>query len=98
MWPEITTPIKRVAGSSGAVTVPVGAKILHIAAHSTGAGTMAIWDQDGGTCTLPLPASSGWFYYNPQHLATVVQHTGHQVVTFTGTDAYLVEYTSNVGF
>lgn len=96
MWNEIKTPIKRVAGSSGAVTIPLGAKIISMTVHATTAGTVAMWDQGGGVCTVPIPAAT-WWIYQPLHLNTTATNAGNQTVTFTGTDSYFIEYTGSAG-
>ena len=94
MWGDIKTPIKRVAGASGTVAIPVGAKILSMTVHATTAGTVAMWDQVGGTCTIPIPAAT-WWIYQPLHLNATATNTGNSSIVFTGTDSYFIEYTGN---
>ena len=93
MWGDIKTPIKRVAGASGPVAIPVGAKILSMTVHATTAGTVAMWDQIGGVATIPIPAAT-WWIYQPLHL-NCSANVGNNVITFTGTDSYFIEYTGN---
>ena len=97
MWQDIATPIKRYAGASGTLTVPVGAKVLAMTVHATTAGSVTFWDQVGGTVTVPIPANT-WWIYSPLHLNTTATNTGNQTITFTGTDSYFAEITSGVGF
>ncbi len=98
MWADLKGSIKRVAGASGAVTIPLNAKIISMTVHATTAGSVAMWDQAGGTCTIPIPAAT-WWIYQPLHLNTTPPNAGgNQLITFTGTDSYFIEYMSAVGF
>ena len=98
MFGDIKTPIKRYAGAAAAVTVPVGTKIISMTVHATTAGSVAMWDQAGGTCTIPIPAAT-WWIYQPLHLNTTPPNAGgNQLITFTGTDSYFIEATNPTGF
>lgn len=69
------------AGTSGTLTVPAGARVLGIAAHSTGGGTMTI---NGGD-SVPVPANVG----------VEVAPRGNLIgptIQFISTDTYFVEY------
>ena len=99
MWADLKGSIKRVAGASGAVTIPLNAKIISMTVHATTAGSVAMWDQMGGTCTIPIPAAT-WWIYQPLHLNTTADAkvTPNHNITFTGTDSYFIEYTCPQGF
>ncbi len=89
MWNELGTPPKRIAGASGTVTFPNGAKITHIWAHATSASTVAMPDGQGGTATLPIPASTVW-QYDAMHLGFIIKAGG--TIVFSSTDGFLVEW------
>ena len=97
MFGDIKTPIKRYAGAAAAVTVPVGTKIICMAVHATTAGSITMWDQAGGSITIPVPAAT-WGSYQALHLNTVAANSGNNVITFTGTDSYFIEATNPTGF
>jgi hypothetical protein len=96
MWQDVRSQVKRLAGSSGAVSIPLGSHVLSISAHSTAGGSVAIWDGAGGVATIPIPANT-WFVYDPKHLCTTA-NTGSATITFTTTDSYLVEISNPQGF
>ena len=96
MWGDIKGgQVVRYVGASGTPAIPSGARILHIAAHATSASTLAMPNGAPGTgtggnvITLPLPASSQWWFYDAMHLEWVWR-TG-DAMTFTSTDSYFVE-------
>ena len=75
------------AGASGTVTVPAGARILQIVAHSTGAASVAIFGGDA----IPIITGAGPTRIVFDH-ELVVSKTGATDVVFTGTDSYFIEY------
>lgn len=91
--------LKRFGGASGTVTLPAGAQIIHMTIHATSAGSVAFADGAGGTVTVPIPASSQWFDYDPKHINTVMGAGGSPVtVVFTGTDSYFLEVANPTGW
>jgi hypothetical protein len=69
------------AGASGTVNVPAGGRVLGIAAHSAGGGSMTI----NGGASIPIPANVG-IAFTPQ--GNLVAPT----LVFTSTDSYAVEF------
>jgi hypothetical protein len=89
MWNELPGPVNRVAGVSGTVTIPPGAKVTQIhAAGGSGGGTVQIFN-DAAAITL---LAGAWWGVQFQHLETVAI-TGQNTIVFTGTASYWVEYT-----
>lgn len=89
MWNELPGPVKRYAGVSGTLTLPVGAKVTQIhAAGGSGGGTVQIFN-DAAAITL---VAGAWWGVQFQHLETVVP-TGSPTIVFTGTASYWVEVT-----
>jgi hypothetical protein len=88
MWHELAGLWAYAAGAAGTVTLPAGALILQVKAHSSsGTGTVSIL---GGT---NIPVGGDWL--NIQFLHDLVQTStnGSLAIVFTGTDSYFVEYT-----
>ncbi len=86
MWRELTGTWTYAAGASGTVTLPDGAFILQIVAHSSGSASVAIL---GGTA-VPLISGSGT---RLQFFHTMVKAQGtNNTVVFTSTDSYFIEY------
>lgn len=71
------------SGVDGTATVPAGARVIGIAAHSTVGGSFTI----NGGASVPVPANTG---VEIQPLGNL---TGATIV-FTSTDTYFVEYLS----
>jgi hypothetical protein len=94
-WHDLRGEVVRFVGASGSPSIPRGAIILRIAAHSTSAGSVTFPNGVAGTGTggnpivLPLPASSQWFFYDALHLCWLWGNG--DVMTFTSTDSYFVE-------
>lgn len=79
------------AGASGSITLPVGAFVTQILAHSSGSGTCTIF---GGNA---IPVGGDTLTMRFMHDMTVVPPTNLTIV-FTGTDIFFVEYfTGGVG-
>ena len=96
MWRELNGNPQYEAGVSGTVTLPVGAVILQVHAHSSGAATVSIF----GGSDIPIP-TSGWGW-QIQHLMWVSgskgnPSSGSKDIVFTGTDAYFVEWMRIIG-
>jgi hypothetical protein len=96
MWREITANVRRYAGASGTVSLPAGAQILSIVAHSPSGGTVTMPDGAGGTATIIVPAGE-WWAYDPKHLCSP-SSSGPYTISFVGTDSYVVEAVSSVGW
>lgn len=76
------------AGTSGTVTLPEGATVLQIAAHSTAGGTVVIF----GGATITITATFD-FVRHPVEPSMMVARTGSaDEIVFTGTTSYYVEY------
>jgi hypothetical protein len=88
MWYSLRGPLVRQSGVSGSVTIPAGAKVLRIHAFAVSASTIAIFtDADA----ITLPANSGWFVYQANHLGLQAP-TGNNTIVFSSTASYFVEY------
>lgn len=76
------------AGASGTVTLPTGATVKQIVAHSTAGGTIVIF----GGPSFPVIAGTG-VALRMMHDQCVAQQTssGGLTIVFTGTDSYYVE-------
>lgn len=80
------------AGTVGTVTVPIGAAILQLRAHASGAATVSIFGGDA----VPIISGESAFILRFSHLLATSSNAS-QAIVFTGTDSYLVEYVQ-VGF
>lgn len=87
-WYGVRGPVVRQSTTAGTLTLPVGAKLLRIAANAVSASTIQIFNDAD---VITLPASSGWFYLNYWHLSVTVP-TGHLTIVFTSTASAFVEY------
>lgn len=78
------------AGTSGTVTLPQGAVVLQIAAHSTGGGSVVIFGGD----SIPIVATFD-FTRHPVEPSLMVSKSGSgkNTIVFTTTTSYYVEYT-----
>lgn len=76
------------AGASGTVTLPPGATVKQIVAHSTAGGTITIF----GGSAFPVIAATG-VALRMVHDNCVSKETANNSadIVFTGTDAYYVE-------
>jgi hypothetical protein len=77
------------AGVSGTVTLPSGASIILIIAHSAGGGSLQIL----GGVTVPIIAGANQLTiqnYHPLHQANA--GSAAKTLVFTGTDSYYVQY------
>lgn len=93
---ELRSPVARVAGSSGAAGLAAGDRILQIRCHaSVGGAVLAMPDGRGGTATVPIPNGAQWFTYDARHTNFSLKNS--EDLTFTGTDAFFVEYTNPGG-
>lgn len=88
MWFGIKGTSTRATGTSGTVTLPVGAYVLQIHAFASSASTVQIF---ADAFVHTLPANSGWWGIQFNH-ALVVSTNASQAITFTGTASYLIEY------
>lgn len=76
------------AGTFGTVTLPVGATVRQIYAHSTAGGTVTIFAGDA----IPVIAGSGWRLVFPDDVLVASETPGGGVtIVFTGTDSYFVD-------
>jgi hypothetical protein len=76
------------AGTSGTLTVPVGASILQIVAHASDpAATLVIFGGD----TMPIVEDAPPSRLEFSHL-NIMSRTGAADIVFTNTDSYFVEY------
>lgn len=96
MWSELNGNPHYAAGAAGTVTLPKGAKLLQVHAHSAGAATVSIFGGD----SLPIP-TTGWGW-QIQHTMWIAGSAGNPVaqscdIVFSGTDAYFVEYYISTG-
>jgi hypothetical protein len=92
MWQEITGPVKRFAGTTGTVTVPKGASILHIV--FAGGSCAGFPDGQGGVITITGTSGSG-FDYDPDYVSPIPSGA---TLTFSGTSTYFVDVMSPNGF
>jgi len=77
------------AGASGTVTLPSGASIVLIVAHSTAGGTLQIL----GGVTVPVIAGANQLViqnYHPLHQANA--GSAAKTIVFTGTDSFYVQW------
>ena len=74
------------AGASGAPTVPDGSRVLRLWAHAAGAGASIAVSGGFSAFTLPVPPAAAGVEVLPGG-----NLVGPVMVTFTATDAYLVE-------
>ncbi len=84
MWQELAGKWGYKAGSSGTPTIPTGAIIIDIQAHSTAGGTVTI----GGGEAIPVIANGPGIALRFNH--TLV--TSANAIVFTSTDTYVVTY------
>ena len=86
MWRELIGSRVYKAGTNGTVSLPAGAFITRIWAHSTAGGTVTIFGGDAA----PVIANNNWEYqaFHDQ----LVARTGALDVVFTNTDSYFIEY------
>lgn len=97
MWQEITGPLKRFSGASGAVPVRKGWIILNLQAGTSTGGTVdGFPDGQGGLITLILPSGSNGINIDPKHEGIVVKSDGN--ITFNGTTTYYMEVMCKDGF
>ena len=86
MWTGLIGAPVYAAGTSGTVTLPVGASIISIRAHSTAGGTVTIFGGDA----IPIVATFDLdLQFN--HRLWVLK-SGAQTVVFTTTTSYFIEY------
>lgn len=75
------------AGTSGTVTLPVGATLVAIWCRSTAGGTVSIFGGD----SIPVVANAAPFEADFKHALFCVTAAAPTIV-FTGTDSYFVHY------
>lgn len=78
------------AGTSGTVTVPRGATIKAIYAHSTAGGTITIFG--GPAITVVAATGIALRFVHDNLVSAATQNNGSRAIVFTGTDSYYVEY------
>lgn len=78
--PNLTGAWSYYAGTSGTVNVAAGQRVIGIAAHATGAGSMTI----AGGASITIPAGLA-YSFTPNGNLVAPQ------VVFTGTDTYVIE-------
>lgn len=88
-WNGIAGPIKRLTGTAGTATLPVGARVLQIKAYASAASTITVFDD---ASPITLPANSGWFLLQENH-KELIARTGATTIVFASTAAYYIEYT-----
>lgn len=76
------------AGASGTVTLPAGATVKQIVAHSTAGGTITIF----GGASFPVIAGTGVaLRFVHDHCVAKETSANSADIVFTGTDSYYVE-------
>lgn len=77
------------AGASGTVTIPAGATVKQIVAHSTAGGSITIF----AGASFPVIAGTGVALrmVHDNCVSAETETTGSQAIVFTGTDSYYVE-------
>jgi hypothetical protein len=88
MWHELNGTVGYAAGAAGTVTVPEGACVTQIIAHSTAGGTVSIF---GGN-NIPLISAAASWIWRPHHTLWQANSANGQSIVFTGTDSYYVEW------
>ena len=93
---DVSGQIKRFSGTSGTVTVPLGAQVWSIQASAAATaiqGTIQIFS-DANFITIP-GSSPTYFYYDCKHKGVVAQTTTNSAqantIVFTNTSMFLVE-------
>lgn len=87
MWNDLVGTWAYASGSSGTVTVPVGARIVQVMSHSTAGGTITMF----GGSSIPVVAGVGFSMYF-MHSLNTSQKSPNNTIVFTSTDIYYVEY------
>ncbi len=85
MWRELVGTVSQFAGASGTVTLPAGAIVTHVMAHSTAGGTVSIL----GGSNVPIIANAAplvLMFCDDLFQA----NTNSSSIVFTGTDSYFV--------
>jgi hypothetical protein len=90
-WADLNGRWEYKAGASGTVTIPKGAAVVELSAHSTAGGaTVAIFGHDA----IPIAAADR-FVMRPGHLLVAPPLTGDDPavagfdqIVFTGTDSF----------
>ncbi len=86
-WHTLNGAVGYAAGTAGSVTVPEGAVLTCIIAHSTSGGTLTIF----GGASIPIIANANpttFQFFHTLHQANI----NGQTVVLTGTDMYFVEW------
>lgn len=78
------------AGISGTVTIPRGATVKAIYAHSTAGGTITIFG--GPSITVVAATGLALRFVHDNLVASATQGNTSNTIVFTGTDSYYVEY------
>lgn len=76
------------AGASGTVTLPAGATVKQIVAHSTTGGTVTIF---GGSAFPVIAATGVALRFIHDNCVSKETSSNSADIVFTGTDAYYVE-------
>ena len=84
--PAETLPWDYTAGVSGTVTIPAGARVAAMSAHSSNVGATV---QIGTGTPIPLPSGVAWEDTEARFTAPA---TGGIPIVFVGTDTYYVAW------
>lgn len=76
------------AGAAGTVTLPAGATVKQIIAHSSAGGTVTIF---GGTAVPVIAGTGVAFRFNHDNAVAAETSSGGATIVFSGTDSYYVE-------
>lgn len=90
-WTNLNGTMGYSAGASGTATIPKGASVLQIVAHSTAGGTLTIF----GGASIPIVANtpfSAAYRHRNWAAADNTVNAGTQDLVFSGTDSFYVEW------